>query len=169
MWILDILGSAGFGAITGGIFGWLTKREERANLQMKLDHEVNKIKAQTVATIQIAKMSIEQAKVAGELLVDKIDAEAFAEGQNSTSIWAANVKSMIRPIILGLLMWQSYEIISTLEELTNGLESLSQTEIVGLYRIVVLSVTGLTATGVGWYFSTRSSKQFDKLVDKWKI
>ena len=35
--ILSILGSAGFGSVVGGVFGWLGKREERANMKMKYD------------------------------------------------------------------------------------------------------------------------------------
>jgi len=166
MWILDILGSAGFGTLLGGVFGYLTKREERANLQMKLDHEINKIKTQTLASIRIAKMGIQEAKVAGSLAIGKAEADAFVESQKPTSKWAANIKSMIRPVILGLLMYQSYSIIDTLETISGGLETLPSEDIMSLYKIIVLSVTGLTATAVGWYFAARSSKQFDKLLEK---
>jgi len=167
MWLMDVLASSGFGAITGGLFGWLGKREERANLKMKFDHDLNMLQAKTDATIEVAKMGIEEAKNAGMLLVDKIEAKAFDRSQQSTSKWAANIKSMIRPIILGLLMYQTYRIIDSLESLSGGLESLKPEELASLYRIIVLSVTGLTATAVGWYFAARSSKQFDKLLDKW--
>jgi len=169
MWILDVLGSAGFGAITGGIFGFLTKKEERKNIQMKLDHKLNMVKAKTAQTIEIAKMGIEEAKNAGMLAVEKVEAGAFKDSQVSTHKWADLIKSMIRPVILGLLMYQTYMIIQSLEAITGGLETFKPEEVLGLYRIIVLSVTGLTATAVGWYFAARSSKQFDKLLDKWEI
>lgn len=167
MWVLDVLGSAGLGSIVGGVFGWLGKREERANMKMKFDHDLNMLNAKTDATIEIAKMGIEEAKNAGTLLVEKIEATAFQVSQKSTSKFADTIKSMIRPIILGLLMYQTYIIINSIETLAGGLEAFKPEEILGLYRIVVLSVTGLTATAVGWYFAARSSKQFDKLLDKW--
>jgi len=167
MWLLDVLGSAGLGSIVGGVFGWLGKREERANMKMKFDHDLNMLNAKTDAAIEVAKMGIEEAKNAGLLLVDKIEAKAFERSQKSVSNFADNIKSLIRPIILGLLMYQTYMIIDSLETLTGGLESFKPEEVLGLYRIVVLSVTGLTATAVGWYFAARSSKQFDKLLDKW--
>jgi hypothetical protein len=165
-WVLNILGSAGFGSALGGIFGFLAKREERANLQMKLDHDINLIKAKTEASITIAKMGVETAKVSGQLLVDKVEAKAFEVSQKSSGVLADNLKAFIRPIILGILMYQTYMILKSLEELTGGLASFSPDEVLGLYRIVMLSVTGLTATAVGWYFASRSSKQFDKLLEK---
>ena len=166
--LLDILGSAGFGSIVGGIFGWLSKREERANMQMKFDYEINMVKAKTQAAIETAKLTIKQAETAGKLAVEKVEAQAFASSQKTNSFGEA-VKSLIRPVILGLLMWQTYKILSALESLTGGLESMPEDEILALYRIVILSITGLTSTAVGWYFAQRTSKQFDRLIDKWKM
>ncbi len=57
MWLMDVLGSAGFGAITGGLFGWLGKREERENMKMKFDHDLNMLQAKTDATIEVANYS----------------------------------------------------------------------------------------------------------------
>jgi len=164
--ILDILGSAGFGTIIGGVFGFLGKREERKLLSEKNDHALSMVKAKTDAAIAVAKISIEEAKVAGELMVEKIEAQAFTASQTSSSPFADTVKSFVRPVILALLMYQTYKILSSLEVLTGGLETLPSIEIIGLYKVVILSVTGLTSTAVGWYFATRSSKQFDKLLDR---
>lgn len=167
MWLMDVLSSAGFGAITGGLFGWLGKREERENMKMKFNHDLNMLQAKTDATIEVAKMGIEEAKNAGALLVEKVEAKAFEQSQKATSKFADIIKSLIRPIILGLLMYQTYMILKSLETLTGGIKAFKPEEVLGLYRIVVLSITGLTATAVGWYFAARSSKQFDKLLDKW--
>ena len=164
--ILDILGSAGFGSIIGGIFGWMGKREERKLLSTKNSHALNMIKAKTDAAVAVAKISVEEAKVAGEMLVDKIEAQAFSNSQTSKSAFADMVKSFVRPVILALLMYQTYKILASLEVLTGGLETIPTVEIIGLYKVVILSVTGLTSTAVGWYFATRSSKQFDKLLDR---
>lgn len=166
-WLLDIFGSAGFGAITGGLFGWLGKREERENMKMKFDHDLNMLNAKTDATIEIAKMGIEEARTAGALAVEKLEAKAFEVSQRTTSKFSEIAKSLIRPLILAVLMYQTYMILDSLETLTGGLEAFKPEEVLGLYRIVVLSITGLTATAVGWYFAARSSKQFDKLLEKW--
>lgn len=166
--IMDIIGSAGFGTVVGGFFGWLGKREERENMKMKFNHEVSMLKAKTAAAAAAAKLSIEQAKVAGSLALEKVEAEAFVESQKVTSKWAEGIKSMVRPVILALLMWQTYTITQSLESINGGLEGLPAEDVLGLYRIIVLSITGLTATAVGWYFAARSSKQFDKLLERWQ-
>lgn len=165
-WFLDILGSAGFGSIVGGVFGYLSKREERENMKIKLDHELSMVQARTDGLVKTAKINMEEAKVAGTLLVEKIEAKAFETSQKPTSKISEVLKSLIRPIILGILMYQTYMILGSLEALTGGLEVFKPDEVLELYRIVILSVTGLTATAVGWYFAARSSKQFDKLLEK---
>jgi len=164
--ILDILGSAGFGTIIGGIFGWMGKREERKLISEKNSHALNMVKAKTDAAVAIARIGIEEAKMAGEMLVEKIEAQAFTNSQTSSSPFADTVKSFVRPVILALLMYQTYKILASREILTGGLESIPSFEIVGLYKVVILSVTGLTSTAVGWYFATRSSKQFDRLLER---
>ncbi len=164
--ILDILGSAGFGTIIGGVFGFLGKREERKLLSEKNDHALNYMKAKTDAAIAVAKMGIEEARVAGAMVVEKIEAQAFSNSQKSSSPFSDAVKSFVRPVILGLLMYQTYKILSSLEVLTGGLAGVPSADVIALYKVVILSVTGLTSTAVGWYFATRSSKQFDKLLDR---
>lgn len=164
--ILELLGSAGFGSLLGALFGWLNKKEESQTLKMKLDHERAMIEANTKSQIELSKMSIEEAKVVGQLAVDKTEAQAFSTSQKSSGIGEA-IKAFIRPAILAVLMYQTYLILDALETLTGGLSSLPVSDIMALYKIVILMVTGLTATAVSWYFAQRSSKQFDKLVDKW--
>lgn len=165
--LLDIVGSSLLGSIVGGVFSWLGKREERANMKMKFDHDVRMIEAKTTASIEIAKMGLETTKEQGKLAVEKVEAIAFQESQKSTGTFSDILKSLVRPIILGLLMYQTYKIIVTLEVFAGGLQNFESGEILDLYRIIILSVTSLTATAVGWWFAARPSKQFDKLIDKW--
>ena len=168
-WFLDVLGSAGFGSVVGGVFGYLSKREERENLAMKFNHDVEMIKAKTLASVEIAKINVEQSKLAGSLLVDKVEAEAFKHSQKTNNVFSEVLKSLIRPFILAILLYQSYMIFKSIDEMIGGVEALPSKELLSLYRVITLSVTSLTATAVGWYFAARTSKQFDKLVNKWGI
>jgi len=52
-----------------------------------------------------------------------------------------------------------------LEKISGGLSRMPVADVVDLYRIMILSITGLTSVAVGWYFAQRTSKQFDKLLD----
>lgn len=163
--ILELLGSAGFGSLLGGVFGFLSKIEERKNLQIQLAHEANMIAAKADAAVKLVNAGIEEAKVKGTLAVEAIEATAFEVSQKSSKL-GNTIKACVRPLILTALMYQTYMIFKSLERISGGLIMLNNTEILGLYKIVVLSITGLTATAVGWYFASRSSKQFDILVNK---
>jgi len=165
--ILEVLGSAGFGSLIGGVFGWLGKKQETENIQMKLNHELDMVTAKTDATIAIANINMEQAKQAGQLLVEQIDAKAFHESQKPTSKFAEAIKSLVRPIITFAMMYQTYLIYSSLDSLTGGLESLSSEDKAMLFKVLILSITGLTSTVVSWWFASRGSKQFDKIMDRW--
>ncbi len=153
--IFEILSSAGFGTLLGGVFGWLGKREERENLKLQMSHELSMLTAKT-----------EAAKVTAQLQVEKSEADAFVTSQETKSTIADTLKAIVRPMILGVLLHQTYTIMISLDALTGGLESFSATEVLDMYRVVILSIIGLTSTAVGWYFAQRTSKQFDKLLGR---
>lgn len=162
--ILEILGSAGFGSLLGGIFGFLNKREERKNLEMRFEHETNLIKAKTDAAIRTAEIGMKTAELTGKLEVEKEETKAFTVSQSSSGV-GDTIKAVVRPLIVAILLYQTYKILTSLEELTGGMESLSSEQAMELYKIVILMVTGLTCTAVSWYFAARSSKQFDKMLE----
>ena len=166
--LLELLGSSGFGALTGGLFGWLGKKEERKNLEMQLKHEIELMQTKTDSQIKLTQANINLTKAEAQSEVEKSEARAFEESQKVISGFAENLKSVIRPAILGVLMYQTWILMTSLETLTGGLESLPAAEVLALYKVVVLSITGLTSVGVGWYFSQRTSKQFDRLLDLFK-
>ena len=163
--ILEILGSASFGSLLGGVFGLFSKSQERKLLESKNSHELNMVKARTDAAIETAKLNMQEAELAGSLAVEKLDAQAFVESQKSNNKVSEIIKSLIRPIILGLLMFQTYLILDSLQGITGGLTNLPAESVMDLYRTIVYSIVGLTSTAVGWYFSTRSSKQFDYILN----
>lgn len=164
--ILELLGSAGFGTLLGGVFGYLSRREETKTLEMKLSHDRSMVDVRANAKIRLSKAKVEEIQVQGEQEVLTEEAKAFTRSQK-TSVIGETVKAFIRPIILGVLMYQTYLVFTALERLTGGLESIPQDDLMGLYKIVILMITGVTSTAVTWYFAARSSKQFDKLLDKW--
>ena len=165
MWILDIFASAGFGALTGGILGFLKSRQETKNLELKQSHEVAMLNAQTNAQIQLSDKQIESNKVKGVLAVDKEEAKSFTASQKTTSFGEA-IKSLVRPLITGALLYVSYALVMKIDLLIGGMDSLPQIELIALYKIVILQIFGLTGICVGWWFSTRTSKGYEKLIHK---
>jgi len=161
--LLELLSSSVVSGLFGGLFGWLNKRTEQQSIKMKYDYDLAMLTAKTDAMVETAKIGIETAKIAGSLLVEKIEANAFKESQK-TSALGYTIKSAIRPVILGVLLYQMWVTLNSLETLTGGLSSLPEKDIIALYKVVILSIVGLTSMSVGWYFAARTSKQFDKLT-----
>lgn len=162
--ILDILGSAGFGTAIGALFGWLNKREERENMRLQYDHQVNLIKANTDAAVSLAAIKIDEIKAQTTKLMEEWDARAFERSQQSSGKFAEGMKAVVRPAILGLLMWQTYLVMSALDGMVGGVAGLPAEDVISLYRTAVLSILSLTSTAVGWYYGSRTSKQFDKMM-----
>lgn len=164
--ILDILGSAGFGTAIGALFGWLNKREERENMKLQYDHQVNLIKANTDAAVSLAAIKIDEIKAQTTKLMEEWDARAFERSQQSSGAFSEAMKAIVRPAILALLMYQTYLILSSLDAMVGGIAGLPAEDVVSLFRTAVLSILSLTSTAVGWYYGTRTSKQFDKMMNE---
>lgn len=161
--ILEILGSSAVGTLIGGVFGWLNKREERELMKLKFDQELSMLKAKTDAQVEVSKLNIQETEIAGKLAIEKGEVKAFTESQKSTG-WGELIKQLIRPIVLGLLMYQSFIMFTSLDEIVSGMEGLDPDQVADLYRVAILSIFSLTGTAIGWYFSARTSKQFDRFL-----
>lgn len=164
--IMEILSSAGFGTAIGALFGWLNKREERENMKLQFQHKIDLIKSKTDASVQLANISIQETKAKTQQLMEEWDARAFARSQESSSKFADGMKAIVRPAVLALLMYQTYLILSTLDQMVGGIAGLPAKDVVDLFRTAVLSILSLTSTAVGWYYGSRTSKQFDKMMNR---
>ena len=135
--LLTIFSSSGVGAIVGGVFGFLNRREDRKALDRSQRYKIDMIYAQSEAKSGVA------------------DAMAFAESQKTISKFGDAVKSAVRPIITGALLYMTWSILQRLELLTGGIGTLPPAEAVELYRTITLNIISLTATCVSWWFASR--------------
>jgi len=137
--LMTIMSSSGVGAITGGIFGWLNRREDRKTRKADQDHERSMIGLQSEANVK------------------ENEADAFVESQKTLSRVGGAIKSAVRPVITGALLYMTYGILVQLETITGGIPMLPATESAKLYRDIVLNIISLTATAVSWWFASRPS------------
>ena len=137
--LMTIMSSSGVGAITGGIFGWLNRREDRKMRQADQEFELKRLTAQSQADVQSS------------------EARAFEESQKTTSAIGGAIKSAVRPVITGALLYMTYGILMELETMTGGLSSLPADQTAKLYRDITLNIISLTATAVSWWFASRPS------------
>lgn len=137
--LMTIMSSSGVGAITGGIFGWLNRREDRKMRQADQEFELKRLSAQSQADVQSS------------------EARAFEESQKTLSSVGGAIKSAVRPVITGALLYMTYGVLMELETMTGGLNSLPADQSVKLYRDITLNIISLTATAVSWWFASRPS------------
>lgn len=135
--LMTIMSSSGVGAITGGIFGWLNRREDRKTRQSDQEHERSMVGLKADADTQAS------------------EARAFEESQKTISKFGDAIKSAVRPIITGALLYMTWGILQELEGLTGGISSLPPEQAAALYRDITLNIISLTATAVSWWFASR--------------
>lgn len=139
--LVNVLASSGAGSIIGGVFGLLGRKEERK--AKEADY----------------RFKLESMRLGGDIAIETADAEAFKESQKTLSKFGDAVKSAVRPLITGVLLWQVYIILTSLEAITGGLEALPVELSIELYRDIVLNIISLTATAVNWWFAARGTSK----------
>jgi hypothetical protein len=129
----------GVSAVVGGLFGWLNRREDRRTRKADQEFELRRIEAQSSVDIK------------------KADADAFVESQKSLSRVGDAIKSAVRPLITGWLLYMTWRIWEALEAITGGIESFSAQEAADLYKSTAVSIISLTTMAVSWWFASRPS------------
>ena len=137
--IATILGSSAAGSLIGGVFGWLNRKEDRKDKESERQFKIAMLQAQANFEQQTS------------------EARAFEESQKTISKVGDAIKSAVRPLITGLLLVQTFFILTSLEAITGGLAALPAELTVDLYRDIVLSVISLTSLSVSWWFASRPS------------
>ncbi len=137
--LMAIMSSSGVGAITGGLFGWLNRREDRKARESDQKFELKRIDAQSTADTGAS------------------EARAFEESQKTVSSVGGAIKSAVRPLITSALLFMTYNILIELETITGGIASLPSDQAAALYRDITLNIISLTATAVSWWFASRPS------------
>jgi hypothetical protein len=136
-----ILASSGAGSIIGGVFSWLNRKEEAKERANEREFKIAMVGANASAEEMVA------------------EARAFEESQKTVSSVGGAIKSAIRPLITGVLMYQTYVILTGLESIVGGIETLDDGEALQLYRDIVLNIISLTATSVSWWFGARPTNR----------
>ena len=132
-----ILGSAGFGSVVGGLFGWLNRREDRKTRDKDQQHELAMVQANANADQQAS------------------EARAFEHSQKVDPSVGGIIKSAVRPVITAALMYMVYNILIELQQINGGIESLPANELAQLYRDIILNIICLASTAVNWWFASR--------------
>lgn len=148
--LLAIASSSAVGGLLGGVFGWLSKREDAKVRKADQAHEI----AMLGATVNAA-VTTNESRAKAEVAIS--EATAFEKSQEVLSSVGATIKSVYRPLITTALLYMTYCILVELQVVVGGLSSLPMEEAVKLYRDITLSIISLTAMAVSWWFGSRPS------------
>lgn len=132
-----VLASSGFGAIVGGLFGWLNRREDRKTRAEDQKHQLDMVSANANAD-QLTS-----------------EARAFEESQKADPSLGGMIKSAFRPIVTAVLMYMVYQILMELQDINGGLSVFPPEQLAQMYRDIVLNIICLASTAVNWWFASR--------------
>jgi hypothetical protein len=155
--LLSLFTSPILGGVVGFLGSWLTKREERKTLQINLTHTV------TMAELN-HRNKINELKAEGDIADIVVQGEAFKSSQthgntNSGVKWVDGVRSLMRPLITTYLLAIASYLGYALSSMVGGLDSLNPSEILALYKEIVLSLLALTNLAISWWFGSRGSSK----------
>jgi len=168
--ILGLMTSSGLGAITGLIGGIWQKVEQRKLVKEENRHaeemaqiDIQLQQMENEQAVLMVDKQIEQAQAEGAIAVDIKDADAFVESMKAASKpsgnpWIDGVKTAVRPVLTGVLLYFSWDIYDQLGTIIGGLEKLDPLMAQELYVYVVHSLIFLTVTAVAWWFASRGEK-----------
>ena len=169
--LLSILTSTGAGGIIGVVGSWLTKREERKNIQLQFERDVklaeirkDEAKIEADHELALADKQIERAQVEGSVAIDQAEIEAFTDGLKEQSKnygikVVDGIRGLMRPLITVYLLIIATLLTLKINQLVGGLDSLEMSELKGIYDNVINQMLFLTATAVTWWFGSRPSSQ----------
>lgn len=167
--LADILASSGLGAMVGLLGSWLTKREERRNLEIKLGHEsaMAQIRKEEAAfefehELAMADKQVERAEVEGMIARDIADMGAFRESLAEQRMLyrikpVDAIRGLMRPLITVYLLILATIVTLKIGRHVGGIEHLDETLMSALYTDTITQIFFLVTTAVTWWFGSRPS------------
>ncbi|TDO96703.1 hypothetical protein [Marinomonas balearica] len=174
--IIGVFSSSGIGAIVGLVGSWLTKKEERRNMEISLSHEKEMYHLKSTLQRHESEIQLKLAEQGLEIQREKNDTEvelkelsAFETSQRLnqplTNRFAELIRGLMRPVItLYLLTIATYIALHISAYLGDIAMFLQKEDMVSMYRDMLDKVMFLTTTAVTWWFGSRPGNAHFKKV-----
>ena len=165
--ILGIMSSGGLGAILGGVFGWLGKKEARkakndefAHEAVMMGYEVQESANDRTHALDMADKAVVQTNAEGEIAIEVGEVAAFTESMKVQAMKTGmpiidGIRFLMRPVITMYLLAVMSYVTYNINELLGGLTSLPLTDLIALYQHIIHQGVFLTITAVTWWFASR--------------
>ena len=151
-----------------GLLGsWLTKREERRNIEVRFAHEakmadIRKEEAAIESTHELAMADkhMERAEVEGGISLGMAEMGAFTQGLKEQQMvykikWVDAIRGLMRPVITIYLLILASFVTWRVGIHTGGLAQLDETIMSDLYADTIGQIFFLVTTAVTWWFGSR--------------
>ena len=167
--LAEIFASTGLGALVGLLGSWLTKHEDRRNLELKLAHDIKiaDIRNQEAAfefvhELAMADQQVERAQAEGDIARDIAEMGAFRDGLKEQQMiyrvkWVDAIRGVMRPVITIYLLALATLVTINISNTAGGLEALDRSAMDTLYSDTITRIFFLVTTAVTWWFGSRPS------------
>lgn len=169
--MLDILAgvfsSSGLGAAIGLVGSWITKKEERKNLELTLSHEKDMYHLQSALQRYQTDMRLKLAEQEGAAKREHYQAEvtlkelnAFEVSQKSNQALSNSFAEMVRGLMRPLITFYLLSIATLIAVHINSYVGdvamfLQKQDLLNLYQDTLNQFMFLTTTSVTWWFGSR--------------
>lgn len=162
---MGFLGSGSVGTILGVVGGYITKREERKFIKEQGERDLALQAENNRHEKEMASINQEHAVLQSERVMSEKEWDAFIEGQSNSTPLSENIKAIVRPLVLVVLLFQTYLLLQMFDIEGVKLNELYTAEqIATLHQTVIYTILSLTCMAVSWYFTQRTSKSFDEAL-----
>ena len=173
-WIVDLFSTGGMGALVGMLGSWMTKREQRKNLELTIKRDLQlgelrlkELAAESAHEVQMADKQMERAEIEGEIAIEEAEVDAFAESlktqARSTGVVVIDaIRGLMRPVITVFLLVLSTWLAVNVHKMVGGLDSMPGNELFDLYKLIIQQLIFLTVTAVTWWFGSRPQRSATK-------
>ena len=165
--IVDVMSSGGLGAIVGAIGGFVAKREERKNLELNIQREIelakirtNELQLEQNHELMMADKQVARAQTEAEIAQELKAGDAFIEsirmaGKDTGILIVDAVRGLMRPLITSYLLIVTTVLFFEVQRVIGGLDNLPTDTVTEIYMVLIKQIVFLTVTAVSWWFATR--------------
>lgn len=169
--VMSLFSSSGIGALFGLVGSWLTKREERRNVELRLSHEKDMARLENKNLllrqehqVRIAEYGVDAIVQQGEYAVEQAEAAAFIASQASNQPlingFTEFVRGLMRPVItLYLLLVASFVAWHINDYMVGVSDVMREDEVIDIFRVTLDRIMFLTTTAVTWWFGSRPASE----------
>lgn len=158
MSLISILASPLLGSVTGSLFQWLNRREERALAREKMAAEAKLIELQNAHAILVAEKQLVATIKQGEIEIGKVEAAAFVESQKPAgSSRSEMIKSWARVVLVSYTALVCLVLTYLVARQIGGIGAMDKYALTVIFSEAVSQFFFMFGLAFSWFFGARGT------------